>query len=529
MKKIISVILVLIMLFSLCSCSANVSNTKLTMGILNQVTNLDPLNIGGDGERIIAANCFEGLLRFDAKGKIDLGGATAYSISNDGLTYVFKLNPLAKWHVPAAVKATFDTLGIEKFDNKITAEDYIYGITRFIKSSNKALSSVKGASTYDPDDKESTLGLKAVDEYTLEITLERVDPDFLYKLAVNPVYPCDSVIAEKLDSIFSSTPATILCNGPYYIKEVTESEAILERNPDYTGKLQITNGSVLLYTTGKRQTLETRFKEGQYDIHFTPSTQRLSDISTSYTSTSAIWGFAFNCKSNTGSIAGLRDIILSSVNYSKIALPAFATNKAERIIPGGYTVGDTSYASFNPQKLVYAQNTTLAKENLDKLLEKMNREAFTIKLAIPNDMEKAMEPVITAWETLFEEKIIIDLRIYDTKDAATVAAEGSYDLAILPITPYKRTALGVVETFSGAPCYYADQKINAFKSQTKASAEENAANYAKAEKLIVENGVFVPLFYASNDLYLGKGVSGVYIADGGRLLYLHSGTKVTEE
>lgn len=529
MKRIISAVLVLVMLFSLCSCSANVSNTKLKMGILNQVTNLDPLNISGDGERIIATNCFEGLLRFDEKGKIDLGGATAYSISNDGLTYVFKLNPLAKWYVPSAVKATLETVGIEKFDTKITAEDYVYGITRFIQSSNKALSSVKGASTYDPDDKESTLGLKAIDEYTLEITLERADPDFLYKLASNPVYPCDSVFAETLDSIFSSTPATVLCNGPYYIKEVSESEAVIERNPDYKGKIQVTNGSVLLYTTGKRQTLATRFEDGQYDIYFTPSTQRLKEKSTSFTSTSSIWGFAFNCKSSVGSIAGLRDIILSTVYYDKIELPDFATGKADRIIPGVYNVGDTSYSSFNPQKLAYEQNITLAKENLDKLLDKMDREAFTIKLAIPQDMEKTMEPVIIHWETLFEDKILIDLRIYETTDAANIASEGSYDLAILPITPYKRTALGVVEAFGGAPCYYADQKINALRSQTKASAEENASNYAKAEKLVVENGVFVPLFYASNDLYLGSGVSGVYIADGGRLIYLHSGAKVTEE
>ena len=529
MKRIISVILVLVMLFSLCSCSAKSSNTQLTMGILNQVSNVNPLDINGDGEKIVITNCFEGLLRFDAKGKIDLGGATAYSISNDGLTYVFKLNPLAKWYVSSAAKATLESVGIEKFDNKITAEDYIFGITRFIQSSNKALSAIKGASTYDPDDEKSTLGLKAIDDYTLEITLEKVDPDFLYKLAVNPVYPCDRIMAEKLDSVFSSTPATTLFNGPYYIKEMSETEAIIERNPDYTGKIQIANGSIRLYTTGKAQTLATRFEDGQYDIFFTPSTQRLKDISTSYTSASCIWGFAFNCKSNTGSIASLRDILLSSVDYSKITLPGFATKKAERIIPGGYTIGDVSYSSFNPQKLAYTQNTKLAKENLDKLLEKMGREAFTIKFAVPNDMEKIITPVITAWETLFEEKILIDLRIYETEDAATIASEGQYDLAILPITPYKRTALGVVESFSGAPCYYADQKINALKSQPKASAEENAANYAKAEKLIVENGIFVPLFYASNDLYLGKGVSGVYIADGGRLIYLHSGAKVTEE
>lgn len=529
MKKFISAVLVLTMLLSLCSCGAVGKDTRLTMGVLNTITNLDPLTASGDGEKIIATNCFEGLLRFDSESKIDMGGATAYSISKDGLTYVFKLNPLAKWYVSDAVKATLETVEIEKFDNKITAEDYIYGITKFIESSNTALSSIKGASKYDPADKNSTLGIKAVDEYTLEITLEKVDPDFLYKLAANPVYPRDSVLAEALDSIFCSTPATILCNGPYYIKEVSDSESVLERNPDYKGKLQVANSSVRLYTTGKRQTLATRFEDGQYDIYLTPSTQRLSESTTAFTSTSSIWGFAFNCKSEVGTIAGLRDILLSSVDYDKIELPGFATNKAERIIPGVYNVGDTSYAAFSPQKLTYAKDTERATENLHKLLKKMKREAFTVKFAIPTDMEETMQPIVSAWETLFEEKILIDLRTFDTNDASKIASEGDYDLAILPITPYKRTASGVIEAISGAPCYYADQKINALKNQTKVSAEENAKNYAKAEKLVVDNGVFIPLFYASNDLYLGKDVSGVYIADGGRLIYLHSGVKVTEE
>ena len=87
MKRIISLILIVTTLFMLCSCTNTESNTQLTMGIFDSIDNLDPLSANGDGERIIAANCFEGLLRFDSKGKIDLGGATAYSVSKDNLVY----------------------------------------------------------------------------------------------------------------------------------------------------------------------------------------------------------------------------------------------------------------------------------------------------------------------------------------------------------------------------------------------------------------------------------------------------------
>jgi ABC-type oligopeptide transport system substrate-binding subunit len=54
-----------------------------------------------DAEKIISTNCFEGLLRFDEHGKINLAGATAYKIEKDGLSYIFKLNPKAEWYIPA--------------------------------------------------------------------------------------------------------------------------------------------------------------------------------------------------------------------------------------------------------------------------------------------------------------------------------------------------------------------------------------------------------------------------------------------
>lgn len=140
-------------------------------------------------------------------------------------------------------------------------------------------------------------------------------------------------------------------------------------------------------------------------------------------------------------------------------------------------------------------------------------------------MKNALKDVISSWQKLFGDKIIIDLRTFDITETDKILADGDYDMAILPLLPQTRTAFGVIESFSGAPCYFTDKRITVLTSQPKPDAKTNATNYSKAEKLIVESGVFVPLFFASNDLYMNKGVSGVYTADGGELIYFHGGVK----
>lgn len=531
MKKLVSLILVGCILFSLCSCSAAGNKLQLTVGTLNSVSNLDPLFASGDGEKIIAANCFEGLLRLDSEGKIDLGGATAYSVSQDNLVYTFKLNPAAKWYVSKATETVLEDSGIEDFNKKITADDYIYGIIRFIEADYTQLNTIKGVEEYlkADDDEKPEIGAVALDEETLQITLSRKDPDFLYKLATLPVYPCNRTFCEALSSIYGSNAATLVSNGPYYIAEVLDTETIIKRNPDYAGKLQVKNGSVLLYTTGKRNTLVSRFEDGKYDIYITPRETKLSGDTTAYTAIDATWGFAFNQKTDLGKSAEIRDILLSTLNFKKVKLPSFSAGKAERIIPEGYLVGDSAYGDFSPAKLSYKKSTETAQENLQVLLSRTGKEAFTVSLSIPAPMEKTMRGIVENWEVLFEEKILFDLRFFDLEDTNKILSEADYDMAILPLEATTKTAFGMIEALSGAPTHCKDKKLVALTSNLKTTNEENAEICGKIEKYIVENGIFVPLFHGSNELYFGKGVKDIYLADGGSLVYFHGGTKPEAE
>ena len=164
--------------------------------------------------------------------------------------------------------------------------------------------------------------------------------DFLYKLASLPVYPCDKAFADALDSIFCSTPTTTLYNGPYYVKENTPAETILERNPDYSSNIQIGNKTITLYSTGNVNTLISRFNEGNYDLVLTPDTEIVADKKAVSSSPSSIWGIAFNCESEKGADVKIRKLLTSTIDYKKITLPEFALSEAKTIIPGIYGIND---------------------------------------------------------------------------------------------------------------------------------------------------------------------------------------------
>lgn len=528
MKKFVSILVVCALVLSLGACSLSGNNTKFTMGVLDPVVVLDPLFADGDCEKIIASNCFEGLLRFDSEGKIDLAGATAYTADKSALKYTFKLNPEAVWFISDGAETLMKSSGLTDFDERITADDYIYGIQRYVENSEGELLAIKGAAEYQNGTAETISGLKAVDEFTLEITMQKIDVDFLYKLASLPVYPCDKDFCESLESIYCSTPTTTLYNGPYYVKESSAAETIIERNPDYNGNIQIGNKTVTLYSTGKAATLITRFNEGNYDLALTPNNEIIADEKAVSSAPQSIWGLAFNCQSEKGADAEIRRLLTSTVDYSKITLPDFALSDAKTIIPGIYGIYDDVYASFEPKDVVASKKDADPAKKLDEILDNLNTDTLSLRFSVPIVLEESAQAIIKDWEKLFGDKLVIDLDTFELKDLDDLAQDSNYDLAILPLTPEMHTATSIINEFKNFPCYYSDKTITSALSKPQATSKDSAATFATIEKSIADSGVFIPLFYSGPGLYLGTDISGMYVADGGNALYFYPGVLVEE-
>ena len=158
---------------------------------------LDPQIISHSGAKNIIANCFEGLVTVNESGDIVPGCAESWAISPDGLTYTFNLRKNCRWRVSIYASPLLGLDSSQTNSKPVTAHDFAFGITRALLPETKspgasALFAIKNATGVNSGKLSSKhLGVRAIDDYTLEIELEHNDPDFLYALLQSACMPCN--------------------------------------------------------------------------------------------------------------------------------------------------------------------------------------------------------------------------------------------------------------------------------------------------------------------------------------------------
>ena len=206
------------------------------------------------------SNVYEGLYRLDADSTPQpAGAAEAAEVSEDGLTYKIKLREDAKW----------------SNGDPVTAADYVYGWQRTVKPETASeyaylFSPVKNADAITAGDTDpSELGIKAVGDYELEITLAKATPYFDYLLAFPSFFPQNQKVVEENGDQYASTSDNAVYNGPFVLTGFdgpgTDTEWAYEKNDQYwdkdTVKLQTINVSVVKESS----TALNLFQDGQAD------------------------------------------------------------------------------------------------------------------------------------------------------------------------------------------------------------------------------------------------------------------------
>ncbi len=165
-KKIF--LLTLFIIFIAISCQKTSSNAiKIRIGPEPQT--IDPtLNTSIDGATYIV-HIFEGLTTKDKDNKIAAGAAESWEISDDGLTYTFHIRDDAKWSDGQKVKAEDFVYSWQRAVDPIVASGYSYQLEPILNAKEI---------TEGKMDK-SNLGVKALDEKTLEVTLKAPTAYFL--------------------------------------------------------------------------------------------------------------------------------------------------------------------------------------------------------------------------------------------------------------------------------------------------------------------------------------------------------------
>ena len=204
----------------------------------------------------------DGLTTVDVKGNTIPGIAKSWDVSNNGLTYTFHLRD-AKW-------ANGDD---------VTAQDFVYSWHRIIKNAGNYAymlgsegASIKNADslidlgTTATDEQLNTLGIKATDDKTVVVDLEKNVPYFVGLMSFPCYFPQNQKFVEKCGKNYATKPEYILGNGAYKMtKWIKGNKAIFTKNDKYYDAKSVKTKNLEMYLVQDPKTAAQNFDNGKVD------------------------------------------------------------------------------------------------------------------------------------------------------------------------------------------------------------------------------------------------------------------------
>jgi len=262
MKKLLVVIVTLALLMSvLAGCAGTTGGTEMVfnwnIGSSGPKT-IDPgLNGASDGGDVINQT-FEGLVR-EINGVVQPGIAKSWKISDDGKVYTFKLRK-SNWSDGSKLTANDFVYSWKRAMDPATASEY-----QFIWEYTNVVGAFEAA--YE-DGSLDDVGIKAIDDYTFEVTLKAPTDYFLSLMAFYHFLPVkQSAVESGADGVWAKDPATAVCNGPYKLESYVENDKmVLVKNDQYWDKKNIKITKINGFFIDDVTTAYTAYNSGELDF-----------------------------------------------------------------------------------------------------------------------------------------------------------------------------------------------------------------------------------------------------------------------
>ena len=254
----------------LAACSSSGSSAKGEK-VFSYMYETDPdslnyLTTGKAAVTNITNNVVDGLLENDRYGNLVPSMAEDWSVSQDGLTYTYTIRKDAKWYTAegeeyADVKAKDFVTGLkyaadQKSDGLYLVQESIKGLDAYVKGEIKDFAEV---------------GIKAIDDYTIQYTLNKPESFWNSKTTMGVLAPVNEEFLNSKGEDFgkATEPSSILYNGPYLLKSlVTKSSVEFEKNPNYWDKENVHIDKVKLAFWDGQDTNKPaeNFKDGSFTM-----------------------------------------------------------------------------------------------------------------------------------------------------------------------------------------------------------------------------------------------------------------------
>ncbi|SHE46670.1 oligopeptide transport system substrate-binding protein [Tissierella praeacuta DSM 18095] len=238
MKRLMALMLAIMMIMAGCSTSKTSSDGKelreYSVVYSGEITTLNYLVTASTNEFSLAANMVDSLIDYDKYGVPVPGLATEWESSSDGLVWTLKIREGVKW-------VTYEGKEYAEVKAKdfVDAAKYLLDPKNESKTANIFYSVIKNAEEYYNGEIENfnQVGVKAVNDYTLEYTLKQPTPYFLSMLNYVCFLPVNGDFLEEVGDRFGTDNTNLLYNGAFIMETFEpQTKRILVANKDYWDK-----------------------------------------------------------------------------------------------------------------------------------------------------------------------------------------------------------------------------------------------------------------------------------------------------
>lgn len=497
---------------------------------------IDPQAASSDAACLLAANCYEGLLRVNKDGELIPGVATGYTVSADKRTYTFTLREDTRWAIFSAHKELYGDDYKTAMDARVLARDFVFGMQRAVDPQTKAslaylLFPIQNArAIYEGKLPVSSLGVEAVGDYTVKITLEYPDEDFLYALTQPPAMPCQRDFFERCRGKYGLEPAYALCNGPLHLSKRTRDTSIkLVRNNEYKGADEAYPASVTFFVNPDVDTVADKTAAGDYAAAFLTKAQFDAAESTKDLNVTPIsditYALCFNAGDDLFGNLSLRRALCLAAETSALPIPE-GTKRAEGIVPPYCTVGTALYRDKAGAALPPARNESLAKEALNEALRVLDTDSISAELLCTKAHEALLKTLLQQWQRVLGVQFSVTLRTVEESELLRSVQNGTFEMAFCPLTATSVRASDFIAALQkDNPFGYTSPEFEKAAEALTRRTGDIAALTLACEKQLLEDAVILPVYHGDSYFVTHKDTRGIYFYSSPANVYFISAEK----
>ena len=517
--KFLMIFVFSIVTLAACSGDSESSGKILKVAKDTELASMDQ-HIATDGLsfEVIAAT-IEGLYTSDADGNAIPAIAKSDDVSEDGLVYTFHLREDAKW----------------SNGDPVTANDFVYAWRRLVDPNTASeyafimdVAGVKYAASVNAGEASlEELGVKAVDDYTLEVTLALPVPYFLQLMTFPSFFPMNEAFVTEKGADYAQSPDGLLANGPFKMTEWTQGHSFkVEKNDSYYDKDNVNIDGIEYKIMKDSQTAALEFESGNLDV-----VRLAGEIVDLYKENEAftlihegyLWYIAPNEQVEELQNVNLRQALGRAVNKEQLTETVLndGSTVANFIVPVTLATGPDGkdFRETSPNDYM-TYDVEVAQEYWEKAKQELGIETLTLELLFEDtdSMKKCAEFIQSELQTNLP-GLTIELKSQPKKNRLELMRAGDYQLGITRWGPDYADPTTYLDMFitggsNNYPNYSSEEYDTLMNSIGKGDLvydiEARWEAMKEAEQLLIaEDAAALPMYQQGNTYLIDQQVKGI--------------------